>query len=362
MASEGGTNEAAAAAATEGENQRRKGKPWDEDGPSSTDRLKAEKFEPSSSEGALLETTSFSTTFAKDKEEFLLEAWPVVKGALKEHGVSCKLSLSEGSMTVSTTRKTRDPYIVVKARDLTRLLSRSVPVHQAIKILNDDMTCDIIKIGDLVRNRKRFSERRDRMLGPNMSTLKALENLTGCYILVQGNTVAAMGSLDGRGLRRVRKIAEDCMNNIKGPLDHIQELKKEREPAKTPALANESWGRILPKYEKENIKLEQPYTPFPSPQQPSKTDLELENGKYSLTDEKNSTKKLEEKSDKQSKKVDGNKRKREAASIPPKGSTAGSSESAMATSGDNEVADIVAMPSKNKAKKECIKGGSQENV
>ncbi|VAH97887.1 unnamed protein product [Triticum turgidum subsp. durum] len=308
MASEGGTN--AAAAATEEENQRRKGKPWDEDGPGSTDRLKAEKLEPSPNEGPLLETTSFSTTFAKDrgmrpidplppspscdsmelKQESLLEAWPVVKGALKEQGVSCKLSLSEGSMTVSTTRKTRDPYIVVKARDLTRLLSRSVPVHQAIKILNDDMTCDIIKIGDLVRNR-------------------AIENLTGCYILVQ-------------------------------------EFKKEREPAKTPALTNESWGRILPEYEKENIKLKKPYTPFPSPQQPSKTDIELENGKHSLSDKKKSTKKLQEKPDKQSKKVDGNKRTREAASIPPKGSTAGSSESAMATSGDNEVADMVAMPSK----------------
>ncbi|XP_020180247.1 KRR1 small subunit processome component-like [Aegilops tauschii subsp. strangulata] len=354
MASEGGTNAAATAASatSEGKNRSRKGKPWDEDDPGSSNLLKAEKFEPPSNEGALLETTSFSTTFAKDREESLLEAWPVVKGALKEHGVSCKLSVSEGSMTVSTTRKTRDPYIVVKARDLTRLLSRSVPVHQAIKILNDDMTCDIIKIGDLVRNRKRFSERRDRLLGPNMSTLKALENLTGCYILVQGNTVAAMGSLDGRGLKQVRKIAEDCMNNIKGPLDHIQELKKEREPAKTPALANESWGRILPKYEKENIKLKKPYTPFPSPQQPSKTDLELENGKYSLSDKKKSTKKLQEKPDKQSKKVDGNKRKREAASIPPKESIAGSSESAMATSGDSKVADMVAMPSKKKAKKE----------
>ena len=26
-------------------------------------------------------------------EEYLLEAWPIVKGALKEQGVSCKLSL-----------------------------------------------------------------------------------------------------------------------------------------------------------------------------------------------------------------------------------------------------------------------------
>lgn len=56
--------------------------------------------------------------------------WPLVTKALKEHGIACELNLVEGSMTVSTTRKTYDPFIIIKARDLIKLLSRSVPVAQ----------------------------------------------------------------------------------------------------------------------------------------------------------------------------------------------------------------------------------------
>ncbi|KAL5126573.1 KRR1 small subunit processome component [Glycine soja] len=258
-----------------------KPKPWDDD--PNIDHWKIDKFDPSWNDGGMLEVSSFSTLFPQYREKYLQEAWPMVKSSLKEF-VSIKNpnfafdfdnAQVEGSMTVSTTRKTRDPYIIIKARDLIKLLSRSIPAPQAIKILDDEMQCDIIKISGMVRNKERFVKRRQHLVGPNSSTLKALEILTGCYILVQGNTVAAMGSF--KGLKQVRRIVEECMLNKMHPVYNIKVLMMKKELEKDPALAQENWDRFLPKFKKKNVKQKKvntkqkkPYTPFPPPQQPSK--------------------------------------------------------------------------------------------
>ncbi|GKE21926.1 KRR1 small subunit processome component, partial [Tanacetum coccineum] len=210
-----------------------------------------------------------------------------------------------------------------------------------LKILNDEMQCDIIKIGGLVRKKEKFVKRRDRLIGPNSSTLKALEILTGCYILVQGNSVAAMGSF--KGLKQVRRIVTECLLNQMHPLYNIKILMMRRDLANNPELANENWDRFLPKFKKKNVKQrkvqtkeKKEYTPFPPPQPPSKIDLQLENGEYFLNEQKKSKKQWQERQEKQAEKTAENKRKREEAFKPPE-------EPKRQDDGKNEKDDIAAM-------------------
>ncbi|EPQ65421.1 hypothetical protein BGT96224_2188, partial [Blumeria graminis f. sp. tritici 96224] len=266
----------------------KKDKPWDTE---DIDKWKIDQFTPADNlGGTFAEESSFATLFPKYREVYLRESWPLITRSLEKYGIGCQLDLVEGSMTVKTTRKTYDPAAILNARDLIKLLARSVPAPQAIKILDDGVACDIIKIRNLIRNKERFVKRRQRILGPNGTTLKALELLTECYILVQGNTVAAMGPY--KGLKEIRRIVEDCMANIH-PIYHIKELMIKRELQKDPDLANESWDRFLPHFKKRNLskrrvpykvvdKSNKTYTPFPPPQEKSKIDLQIETGEYFL--------------------------------------------------------------------------------
>ena len=51
----------------------------------------------------------------------------MVKKALKPYKIEAELDVLEGSMIVRTTRHSWDPYKIMKARDLIKLLARSVP-------------------------------------------------------------------------------------------------------------------------------------------------------------------------------------------------------------------------------------------
>lgn len=301
----------------------KKDKPWDTD---DIDKWKIDAFTAEDNPaGSFAEESSFMTLFPKYLEKYLKEVWPLITRALNTHHIACTLDLINGSMAVRTTLKTFDPSAILKARDLIKLLARSVKAPQAIKILEDAVACDIIKIRGLVRNKERFHKRRQRILGPNGDNLRALELLTQTNITVQGNTVAVMGGF--KGLKEVRRVVMDCMANIH-PVYHIKELMIKRELAKDPELANENWERFLPQFKKRVLsKRRQPakitnksvktYTPFPPPREKSKVDLQLESGEYFLGKEAKERKIKEARDEKMREKMEEKRKARESDFQPP---------------------------------------------
>ncbi|KAK4130545.1 eukaryotic type KH-domain (KH-domain type I) [Trichocladium antarcticum] len=308
----------------------KKEKPWDTD---DIDKWKVDPFTKEESSGAFLEESSFMTLFPKYRERYLKDSWPLITKTLDKQGITAVLDLVEGSMTVKTTRKTFDPAAILNARDLIKLLARSVPAPQAIKILEDGIACDIIKIRNMVNNKERFVKRRQRILGQNGTTLKALELLTQTYIMVHGNTVSCMGPF--KGLKEVRRVVEDTMQNVH-PIYLIKELMIKRELAKDPALAHEDWSRYLPNFKKRTLskrrtpykvddKSKKTYTPFPPAPEKSKVDMQIESGEYFLGKQAKQRAAEAERAEQAKQKKEEKKRERESEYVPPE-ETAGKSK------------------------------------
>lgn len=196
----------------------RKEKAWDND--PTLDKWKIPEIKPEES-SAFLEESSFAVLFPQYREKYIKECYGLVKQKLMEYGVKLELNLLEGSLTVRTTKKTWDPYAIIKARDVIKLLSRSVPYAHALRLMEDGIFCEVVKIRSYVRNTDRFIKRRQRLIGPNGATLKALELLTDCYILVQGSTVSIIGNF--KNIKILSRIIVDTMQNVH-PIYHIKEL------------------------------------------------------------------------------------------------------------------------------------------
>lgn len=50
---------------------------------------------------------------------------------------------------------------------MLKLIARSVPFEQAVKVIRDEIFCEIIKCDSFCRNKSKFLKRRERLIGPN---------------------------------------------------------------------------------------------------------------------------------------------------------------------------------------------------
>ncbi|XP_028934392.1 KRR1 small subunit processome component homolog isoform X2 [Ornithorhynchus anatinus] len=202
----------------------------------------------------LLEESSFATLFPKYREAYLKECWPLVQKALQEHHVKATLDLIEGSMTVCTTKKTFDPYVIIRARDLIKLLARSVPFEQVRKVVLD-----------------------------TMKNIHPIYNIKTLMIK--------------RELSKDSELRTQNWERFLPKFKH-KNLNKRKEPNKK--------------------KVKKEYTPFPPPQPESQIDKELASGEYFLKASQKKRQKMEEIKAKQAEVLSKRQAERNKAFIPPK--------------------------------------------
>lgn len=157
----------------------------------------------------------------------LQEAWPVLKSALEEYGISCALDVDQYFITFTTT-KAKDSYALLDSRYLIRLLSAGVPPLRAVKVMNG-MPCYLVYTGYMYNGLcKKFGikpdkyESRKKLL--TSLPVQELEKMTCCniYLCPKDHLVAVMGPIPG--MKLVRKIVEDCIVHNMPPAPRVRRL------------------------------------------------------------------------------------------------------------------------------------------
>lgn len=242
------------------------------------------RFTESDFKHEFTEVSSEVIMFPKYREKYIAQTGKYVVRALEAKKLSCAISLESRTIEVATNSMTRDPFIFIKAVNFVKLVGRGVDIEEGMKVLEDDYFCEVIDIKRMVKRESTFERRRDRLIGPKGATLKAIQILTKCYVLVHGKTVSVVGGF--RGIEEAKGIVIDCMNNIH-PVYQIKRLIEKRKLEDDGSKSGEDWERFLPKIKKSNKKSKKVLArttggmPLDVPKR--KEDVEMETGEYFMS-------------------------------------------------------------------------------
>mmetsp|Transcript_48939 Transcript_48939/g.76362 ORF Transcript_48939/g.76362 Transcript_48939/m.76362 type:complete len:241 (-) Transcript_48939:1897-2619(-) len=201
--------------------------------------------------GILVDKSSIEVSFPFYLEKKIRESWDIIKRIIRSQNLSIFPNYSKGLIRIVTTHQLEDPYLFFKGRDFAKLISRGVPVNQAAKIFDQNVHCEIIKLTSNNIGKRNFLLRRRRLLGSKGETIMAIEKVTTCYLLIQGHTVACMGSHSA--LKQAGKIIQGTMENIH-PLILIKQLTIKQKLSSSKSKEFIKWPSIQYKGSQETVK------------------------------------------------------------------------------------------------------------
>ncbi|HEU12541.1 MAG: KH domain-containing protein [Thermoplasmata archaeon] len=119
----------------------------------------------------------------------------------KSTGVKLTIDSESGEVEIDDTNA--DPFLALKAEDVVKAIGRGFSPKRAFRLFEEDVIMEIIDLKDYYGKREnRIRIARGRIIGTNGKARRTIEDFTGTYISVFGNTVAIIGSYEGMEIAR----------------------------------------------------------------------------------------------------------------------------------------------------------------
>ena len=113
----------------------------------------------------------------------------------KISGISIEIDNEEGEVLIHDEKETADPPMALKIIDVIKAIGRGFSPDKAQRLFQDDEYLDIVDLKEFVGSRKNQLTRiRGRLIGENGKTRRIIEDLTGCEMVIYGDTVSLIGT------------------------------------------------------------------------------------------------------------------------------------------------------------------------
>lgn len=271
---------------------------------------KQEKFDESKIRHPFFETSSFEVQFPKHRIAYIKSIEDFAIRGCQARKVKLEVDYERCILKVSTTKETRDPYIIIKANELIQLLGKGVTLEHAIKILEDGVASEILPVKAICSSEKVFERRKHRLENPKIK--KSIELITKSHIQISNKTVCIVGEY--RGVYEAKDIIIKCFENIH-PAFELKKLIIKKKLIKEGREGD--WDRLLPKIKKTHSKKKgesRKTGNLPEEIPNRKEDIEIETGEFFSKTE--NIEKMREKEERRKRREEERKAKREKHLVP----------------------------------------------
>ena len=102
---------------------------------------------------------------------------------------------TEGEIIIHDDAEGTDPLMSLKLMDVIKAVGRGFSPDRATRLFDDDEYLDVIDLKEFVGGRNtQITRIRGRLIGSGGKTRQIIEDLTGCYMTIYGNTVGLIGN------------------------------------------------------------------------------------------------------------------------------------------------------------------------